>query len=128
MAVQMIESLRRRRTVVLVTTALAGSALAVAGCGGNSSATGSSAGEVASYIPAGSPLYLEATTDFGGPQWTQVDNLAKLFPAYPRLRTMVDDALKSDNVNFETDVKPLLGKRAAIAGLDFPNAPAVRAR
>lgn len=126
MAVQMIESLRRRRTVVLVTTALAGSALAVAGCGGNSSATGSSAGEVASYIPAGSPLYLEASTDFDGPQWTQVDSLAKLFPAYPQLRTMVDGALKSDSVNFETDVKPLLGKRAAIAGVSLPDTAALQ--
>lgn len=125
MAVQMIESLRQRRSVVLVTSALAGSALAVSGCGGNSVSTGSSAGEAASYIPAGSPVYLEATTDFDGAQWKQVNTLAKLFPAYPELRTMVDDALKSDQVNFETEVKPLLGEKAAVATLGLPDAAAV---
>ena len=119
MAVQMIESLRRRRPMVLVATALAGTALAVSGCGGDAQ-TGASAAAVASYVPSGSPLYLEATTDFDGPQWTQVDALAKLFPAYPELRTMVDDALKSQNVDFETEIKPLLGARAAIAGLTLP--------
>lgn len=127
MAVQMIETLRRRRTVVLVTGALAGSALAVSGCGGGSdAATGSSPGEVASYVPTGSPLYLEATTDLDGPQWTQVDKLAKLFPAYPKLRTMIDDSLKSDTVDFEKDVKPLLGAHAAIAGLSLPDTAAIQ--
>ena len=67
MAVQMIESLRRRRSVVLVTAAVAGAALAVSGCGGgNASDSGAAAGEVASWVPAGSPLYLEASTDFEG--------------------------------------------------------------
>ena len=50
MAVKLIESLRRRRTVAILTAALAGSAIAVAGCGGGSE-TGSSAGDVASYVP-----------------------------------------------------------------------------
>ena len=47
--------------------------------------------------------------------------LAKLFPAYPKLRKMIDDSLQGDDVNFETDVKPLLGDRAAIAALNVPN-------
>jgi hypothetical protein len=127
MAVMMIESLRRRRTAVLATAALAGSALALSGCGGgSSSATGSSPGEVASYVPSGAPVYLEATTDLDGPQWTQVDALAKLFPAYPKLRTMIDDSLKSDTVDFEKDVKPLLGAHAAIAGLSLPDTAAIQ--
>ena len=128
MAVQMIESLRRRRSVVLVTAAVAGAALAVSGCGGggNASDSGAAAGEVASWVPAGSPLYLEASTDFGGPQWTQVDTLAKLFPAYPKLRTMIDEALKSDNVDFETQIKPLLGAHAAVAGLALPDTAALQ--
>ena len=129
MAVQMIESLRRRRSVVLVTAAVAGTALAVSGCGGGGSDaadSGAAAGEVASWVPTGSPLYLEASTDFDGPQWTQVDTLAKLFPAYPKLRTMIDDSLKSDSVDFETDIKPLLGAHAAIAGLALPDTAALQ--
>lgn len=125
MAVQMIESLRRRRSVVLVTAAVAGSALAVSGCGGSSSESGAAAGEVASYVPAGSPIYLEASTDFDGPQWGQVDALAKLFPAYPELRQKLDEALKSDDVDFETEIKPLLGEHAAIAGIALPDTAAL---
>lgn len=125
MAVQMMENLRRRRPLVLVTSVVAGTALAVSGCGGSGSGAGSSAAAVASYIPADSPVYLEATTDFDGAQWRQVDALAKLFPAYPELRTMVDDALKSDSVDFETEVKPLLGPSAAVAALALPETPAL---
>ncbi len=125
MAVQISDSLRRRRSIVLLSTALAGSALAVAGCGGTSQ-TGASPSETASYVPAGSPFYLEATTEFDGPQWTQVDTLAKLFPAYPELRAELNDSLRSDKVNFETDVRPLLGARAAIAGLALPNTKALQ--
>lgn len=125
MAVQIIDSLRRRRSIVLVSTALAGAALGVAGCGGDSE-TGASPSETASYVPAGSPFYLEATTDFDGPQWTQVDGLAKMFPAYPELRAELDQALRSDDVDFETEVKPLLGERAAIAGLDVPDTAAIQ--
>jgi hypothetical protein len=120
MAVQIMETLRRRRAVVLATGALAGAALAVAGCGG-SSESGSEAGDVASYVPAGSPFYLEVTTDFDGPQWTQIDELARLFPAYPEFRKMLDDELQGGDVDFERDVKPLLGDRAAVGVLNVPD-------
>ena len=82
MAVQFMETLRRRRAVVLATGALAGAALAVAGCGG-SSESGSQAGDVASWVPADSPFYLEVTTDFDGPQWSQIDELASCSPPIP---------------------------------------------
>ena len=124
MAVQIMETLRRRRAVVLATGALAGAALAVAGCGG-SSESGSAAGDVASYVPAGSPFYLEVTTDFDGPQWTQIDELAKLFPAYPEFRKMLDEELQGGDVNFDRDVKPLLGDRAAVGVLNVPDTSAI---
>jgi hypothetical protein len=120
MAVQIMETLRRRRAVMLATAALAGAALAVAGCGG-SSETGSTAGDVASFVPAGSPFYLEVTTDLDGPQWTQIETLAKLFPAYPEFRAMLDEELKAGDVDFERDVKPLLGERAAVGVLSVPD-------
>jgi hypothetical protein len=119
------ERLRRGRVVALVGAALAGSALAVAGCGGDSD-SGSTAGAVASYVPSSSPLYFEVSTDFDGPQWTQVEALAKLFPGYPEFKRTIDEGLKSDEVDFETEVKPLLGERAAIAGLSLPEAAEVQ--
>lgn len=121
MAVRMMETLRRRTSVVAATGALAGAALAVSGCGG-SSESGSTAGDVASFVPAGSPVYLEVTTALDGPQWQQVSALAKLFPSYPELRKMIDSSLQNDKVNFDRDVKPLLGDRAAIGVLSIPSA------
>ncbi|WP_217923937.1 DUF3352 domain-containing protein [Miltoncostaea oceani] len=127
MAVQILERLRRHRPVILMTSAVAGAAIAVSGCGGDAEpSTGAAAGEIASYVPAGSPVYVEATTDFDGPQWTQVDALAKLFPAYPELRAQIEESLRGEDVDFETEVKPLLGERAAIAGLDLPDAGEVQ--
>lgn len=127
MAVQILETLRRRKPVVLLTSAVAGAAIAVTGCGGDAApSSGAAAGEIASYVPAGSPLYLEVTTDFDGPQWTQIDTLAKIFPAYPRLRAQLEKELRGEDVDFETEVKPLLGERAAIAALDVPDSSGVR--
>jgi hypothetical protein len=121
MAVKIAETLRRRRSVALLTAAVAGSAIAVAGCGGGSD-NGSSAGEVASYVPSTSPLYLEVTTDFDGAQWTQVEELAMRFPGFPEFQRMLQDELRSGKVDFETEVRPLLGERAAVAGLQPPDA------
>jgi hypothetical protein len=125
MVVKITEALRRRRSVALVTAALAGSAIAVAGCGGDAE-SGSSAGDVASYVPVASPLFLEVTTDFDGAQWTQVEALAKQFPGYPDLERMIQEGLRSEDVDFETEVAPLLGERAAIAALGLPETAALQ--
>ena len=120
MAVKLPATIRRRRSIALLAAAVAGSAIAVAGCGGGSD-SGSSAGEVASYVPSTSPVYLEVTTDFDGMQWTQVEALAKQFPGYPELQRTLDRELKSEDVDFDTQIKPLLGERAAVAGLQLPD-------
>jgi hypothetical protein len=127
MGLKILESLRRRTALALLVGAVAAGALAVAGCGGGSSSTAASPGVVASYVPAGSPVYLEATTDFDGPQWTQMDKLAKLFPAYPKLRAQLERSLETGDVNFDTEVKPLLGDRAAVGVLNIPDTSGIRA-
>ncbi len=110
-----------KRLTALAVTAVVVSAIAVAGCGGDSSSTGSAPGDVAGFVPSTSPAYFEVTTDLDGPQWSQVAKLAGLFPGYPELQKMIDDSLQGEDVDFETDVKPLLGERAAIAALNVPN-------
>ena len=80
-------------------------------------------GDVASFRAGGQPAlprgHHRPRRARSGRRWT---TLAKLFPAYPELRKMIDDSLQGEDVNFETDVKPLLGDRAAIAALNVPNA------
>ena len=110
-----------KRLTALAVAAVAVSAIAVAGCGGSSSSTGSAPGDVAGFVPLTSPAYFEITTDLEGTQWSQVGKLAALFPGYPKLQKMIDDSLQGDGVNFENDVKPLLGDRAAIAALSVPD-------
>ncbi len=120
MAAKLTKALRRHKSVTILTAALAGSAIAVAGCGGDSG-SGASAGEAASYVPAASPLYLEVTTDLDGAQWTQVEALAKQFPGYPDVERMIRQELSAEDVDFENEIRPLLGERAAVAALELPD-------
>lgn len=105
---------RRRAPLAVLLALIVAASLAVAGCGGDSS-SGAAPDTVATYIPAGSPMYFEVSTDIDGPQWTEIQALGKQFPAYPELESSLQHALKGDDVDFETEVRPLLGDRAAFA-------------
>jgi hypothetical protein len=109
--------LRRRALAAALAAALA---LGVAGCGDDGS-TGAESGTPASFVPATAPLYVEASTDLDGPQWTQLEQLGRRFPAYPELRKQLTEELSSGGVDFERDVKPLLGEVAAIAATKLPS-------
>ncbi|HWH15426.1 MAG TPA: DUF3352 domain-containing protein [Miltoncostaeaceae bacterium] len=109
---------RRVRALAPFAAAAAALSLVAAGCGGGDDSgepAGASAAQVASFVPASAPVYVEVSTDFDGPQWTQIDALAKRFPAYPQARQQLDAALMEGDVDFNTQVKPLLGDRAAFA-------------
>jgi len=109
---------RRARALVPFAAAAAALSLVAAGCGGDEASSdpaGASAAQAATYVPASAPVYVEVSTDFDGPQWTQIDTLAKRFPAYPEARRQLDAALMEGDVDFNTQVKPLLGDRAAFA-------------
>lgn len=99
--------------------------LALAGCSSDDDAGDAGGGSdapsgVTSFVPAGSPAYVEISTDFEGEQWTQVDELGQLFPDYPELRERLDEELNQGDVNFDEDIRPLLGDRAAIALTTLP--------
>lgn len=116
----------RVRPWLPIAAGIAAVSLIATGCGGgDAESTGASAASVAGFVPAGSPLYMEVSTDLDGPQWTQVDTLAKTFPAYPDMREKLEEELTSGDVNFETEVKPLLGDRAAVAAIELPTASSV---
>lgn len=113
---------RRSRVVAPIAVSMTALALIAAGCGGSEKkdAPAAAPAGVANYIPASALMYAEISTDFKGAQWQQLDTLAKTFPAYPEMRKQIDEELNSGDVKFETDVKPLLGERAAIGVLDIP--------
>lgn len=111
----------RSARVTAVALAVAATAGIAAGCGGGDGAKGSGAspGAVASFIPATAPVYAEVSTDFAGPQWTQIQTLAKKFPGFPDVQKQITDGLNSNGVDFTRDVKPLLGTDAAIGVLEI---------
>lgn len=107
-------SARAHRLRAASVAVVAAGALAVAGCGGDD-APAAAEGTAAAYVPAGAPFYVEVSTELDGPQWNQVRELGQLFPAYPDVQRELTEGLGSDDVDFEADVRPLLGERAAVA-------------
>lgn len=110
-----------RRARVISVAVLAAGALAVAGCGGDD-ASGEPPESIAGYVPAGSPMYYEVTADVAGPQWETVRALGARFPGYPRLLQELRDELADEGLDFEGDLRPLLGERAAVALVGIPDA------
>ncbi len=107
----------RRQLAVVAVAAVA--ALGAAGCGASSASTGAGAGDVAGFIPADSPVYMEVSTDVGGPQWTQTVALAKRFPDYEKLVAKITEELASEKIDFEGQIRPLLGDTAAVGVTDL---------
>ena len=112
-------ALTSRRTTGGVVAAVAAASLAFAGCGGGQASTGAGASDVAGFIPAGSPVYIELSTDVGGTQWMQALALAKRFPGYGKLVADVSDQLTNQKIDFAGQIKPLLGKAAAVGVFDI---------
>ena len=108
----------RRRALATGVALAAGASLAFAGCGGSSTKTAAGASDVAGFLPAGSPVYIEASTDLDGSQWTQALALASRFPGYPDLVAKAGKELAAEGVDFNAEIKPLLGDAAAIGIYD----------
>lgn len=112
-------ALKNRRATPTLVAAVAAASLVVAGCGGGSASTGAGASDVAGFVPAGSPVYLEFSTDLSGAQWTQTIALAKRFPGYETMVSEITDKLADEKINFEGQIKPLLGSAAAVGVFDI---------
>ena len=100
------------RSLTLLLCVLSFSALAVAGCG--SDETASSADSV---VPAGAVMYGEVTLAPEGDQQKALDTLVAKFPGQgslgDRIRGVLDDALaEARPLSYENDVEPWLGDQA----------------
>ena len=73
---------------------------------------GAAAGAVAAFVPAGSPVYFEVSTDGDGAQWQQVDALGQAIPGPSRRVAKVTGAWTSEGVDFVNEIKPLVGDGA----------------
>lgn len=92
-------------------------AFGLAACGGGSSTTkaGAGAAEVASYVPAGSPIYVEASTDLSSSQWQTALEVAHRFPGFQKIVDEAKASLAKEGKDFDRDIRPLLGDSAAVA-------------
>ena len=111
--------MRRPRRILALSAALV--ALAVVGCGGEDDDASGPLDEALSYMPAKAPFAVAIDTDLEGDQIEAVDSLLAKFPLGVE---SVEEALAQElaggeeNVDFEKDVKPLLGNPFVVGATD----------
>ena len=107
------------RRPVLLSLFAALLALVVAACG----ASGDENASPASVVPAGAPIYLEATVRPEGDLRADFDATAgkvlRTQNPSAQIRRMVDEVLREDEVSYAKDIKPWLGRRAGVFLTDF---------
>ena len=96
----------------LLTSLLAVSALAVAGCGGGDS--GSALDSALSHLPADAPFAIAIETDVEGDQYRQLSELIRRFPFGGQLEQQLQSQLEASGASYEDDVRPLLGNPVVI--------------
>jgi Protein of unknown function (DUF3352) len=97
---------------------LAGLTLAAAGCGGSdTAATGGPGG--ASIAPKSAVFYATINTDLDSGQVDQLEDLLAKFPDRDKLLAEVEKGLADEQLSWENDVKPALGKTFDLVLLDF---------
>ncbi len=109
------QSLRYTRARAGAVVAAAGAAAVLAGCGGAGDGKVAEQADLAQYFAPDSSVYLDATTDFDNPEWQQAFSVLQRFPAWGDALEKLEESLAEDDIDYATEVRPLLGGRAAIA-------------
>jgi hypothetical protein len=100
-------------------------ALAIAGCGGGGSSSSDST-DPASLAPAGSPTFIEVTKPEGKAA-EEVDSLVGKIAGVHNLGGFIVSELErqalgqGEELNYEKEIEPWLGKRAGFFGLHYEN-------
>jgi hypothetical protein len=95
-------------------------AVVLGGCGSSGDTGGGSAGDALAYLPADASTVLLLSTDVDGEQWDAFDRLvvrriADDNEAQKSFDEYAEEAFReSESVDWEEDVKPLLGNDIAI--------------
>ena len=91
-------------------------ALLAAGCGSKSgSASGAESG--ATIAPASSLAFVSVNTDESSDPWKSADALLKKFPIRDKLLAQINAGLSDQGVDFNRDIRPLLGPELDFAVL-----------
>ncbi|HYN90362.1 MAG TPA: DUF3352 domain-containing protein [Thermoleophilaceae bacterium] len=103
----------------LIATFLVLSALLIAGCGGGGD-SGSPLDTALSYLPKDAPFAVAIDTDVEGEQYRALQALLKKFPFGEQLQQSLRQQLEqsSNGVNFNDDVKPVLGNPFVVGATD----------
>lgn len=93
--------------------------IAIAGCGGGASEEASSALDNAlGYLPEDASFVIVTETDPEGEQIQAAQTILERFPFAGQVTDQLESALSDQDVDYERDVKPLLGNQMVIGGTD----------
>jgi hypothetical protein len=92
-------------------------ALIAAGCGGSSTTAGGigTGPSPAAELKPGALVYWETATDPGSDQWQQAEDLLRRFPDGGKWIEKLREEIADEGLNWEQDVKPVLGETTAVA-------------
>jgi hypothetical protein len=103
--------------LLVLTLVLALCAAVAAGCGSSSGSGGSD--DPAGLIPAGAPLYVEGVVRSDGKVSSDLDGALKKIlrtdDPGAKVRKLIDDSGKNDDITFKDDVEPWVGDRVGFA-------------
>jgi hypothetical protein len=97
-------------------TLLVAAGLALSACGGDEPP--SPLDQALSYLPADAPLAVTLSTDIEGEQYQQVGDLIERFPAGDQLLQGIETGIEEEDVNFDEEIRPLLGNEFVIGAPD----------
>jgi hypothetical protein len=109
---------RSLRTLAALFACVAAIAVA-AGCGGDDASSGGLGGALA-YVPAETPFAVAIDTDLEGDQYKSLDSILNRFPGADTIKALLKSQLSfgQEGVDFDKDLKPLLGNPAVISATD----------
>ncbi len=94
--------------------------LVIAGCGGDSGGEGedSPLGNALGYVPKDTPFVVSITTDVEGSQVKGLQAIGERFSFADQLVSSLEDSLSEGDLDYEKDLKPVLGNEFVVAATD----------
>jgi hypothetical protein len=99
-----------------IAAVLAVTAVLAAGCGGTTAQVGTGA---SSIVPASAPAFISIDSNPSSAQWRTIDALASRFPDKQKAVDSIKEGLSKEDVSWEHDLRPVLGKEFDFVWLDF---------